>query len=270
MKLLIVSMFILPVIGHAQLYTPGMYHDEQFTIKVKVMDEFIDRFNNNFSLYQNRKQVAYKGGQADRISLIKSLFNQQDTTWNIEHIQSFIHQVTDTISPVYLNFYASEWYAELSCAVFYRGEPDTLFLILKVEVDELMQSKWVIRGVNADFLNLGVSADSSKALPPTSHNTGFIRLDKALIDQNNFRNYLPDGFRPSKVSIFFSELRNGNLVFHQINDIRYHFLQVKGWLFTVEYFLRDDFNSGWLISALKPQNEADKIYFKQQYLNLEH
>jgi hypothetical protein len=63
---------------------------------------------------------------------------------------------------------------------------------------------------------------------------------------------------------FIQALEKGELEYVQVNKVTYHFLQVKGWAFTVQQFVRQDKNSGWLISKLTKADEGTKEHYPQK------
>ncbi len=129
-------------------------------------------------------------------------------------------------------------------------------------------SKWVIESVSADFLKLTRSQDHRRALNPASYGNNFIDLSAALQDTANFRNYLNPRRQHSQLLLFFNELHEKHLVFKQINEITYHFLQLDNWIFKVRDFNRDTPNSGWLISELLRVNDRQKLQYQQKVLYL--
>ncbi|MBA4053983.1 MAG: hypothetical protein C0490_04655, partial [Marivirga sp.] len=57
---------------------------------------------------------------------------------------------------------------------------------------------------------------------------------------------------------------DGQLKIEMINKITYHFLQLDGWIMSVNYVNRESKNSGWLIDVLKPATVQEKVnYIKE-------
>ncbi|MBC7921235.1 MAG: hypothetical protein H7Z75_09115 [Ferruginibacter sp.] len=256
-------------------YQPGAaqdllrYRNDNFALEVKQVDEFIERFNNDdHTLIKKYLQKLDSGFRFERGQLLKTLFNAADSTWRQPEVGRFIASVSDSTKPVYLDFFDDNWFAELRCTVLYKGKTDSLRLIMKVQRERNNASKWVFVGAAADFLTLPKSKDPAASLNPMSHAVGFSGIDRALSDQKNVRNYLPRGFENHALAIFVQETRNNLLRIQQVNRITYHFLQVDGWLFTLDNYRRNTRNSGWLISRLIPANAAAKLDYKLDVLNL--
>ena len=245
--------------------------NDNFAFKVKQIDEFMERFNNAQStLIKRYVQEHYSVDSLSRASLLVSLFNQQDTTWDETTVRSFVDDVTHEATPsATLNFYDGGWYAELDCIGEYRGKIENFTLVLSLEVlPQGRGSKWVINGVEAGFLGLGYDTDRSRTLHPASHDTDFMNLITALQDTLNFRNYLSARAQPSQLLLFLDELCEGHLVFKQVSDITYHFLQIDNWIFKVRDYRRDTANSGWLISELIRVTDAQKLLYQKRMLYL--
>lgn len=248
----------------------GFPDEENFALKVKQIDEFIDRFNRAEATpireyVREHRAVDSLGGAA----LVLSLFNREDTTWNETHVREFVSEVVRHRSATPLDFYDGGWYAELDCTGQYRGKEENFTLVLSLEVLRRGRgSKWVIEGVSADFLKLGRSQDRRRALNPASYGTDFMDLSEALRDTANFRNYLGTRQQPSQLLLFFNELCEGSLAFKQVNDITYHFLQIDNWIFKVRDFNRDTPNSGWLISELMKVTDVQKLQYREKILYL--
>ncbi len=246
------------------------HHEENFAFEVKQIDEFIERFNNRENtLLREYIKTNYPEAKIDRTSLIKGLFNQADTTWDAVQLNQFIEKVTNFSSPAFLSFYDKDWYAEVDCQFIYHGEDEEATLILLVQPEKDGASKWVITSAKADFLRLPGYQDSTKSLNPISHATDFMGLDKALSDQENLLNYFRRDFKNDLLTAFIYEVKNGSLKFKQVNNIIYHFLQIDGWILTIEQFARNSRNSGWLISSLVKVSEEEKRMYKKSVLNIE-
>ena len=68
------------------------------------------------------------------------------------------------------------------------------------------------------------------------------------------------------LSIFFYEIKQGNLVFEKINGEKFHVFQIDNWYFEVSWFNRSGYNTGWLISNLiylKDEEKKELIKYYQ-------
>ena len=65
---------------------------------------------------------------------------------------------------------------------------------------------------------------------------------------------------------FMYLVKNKELTIEYIYNIKYHFLQISEWLFTVEHIERKGYNVGWLITSFSKLNSKEKIKFKNNLL----
>ena len=56
--------------------------------------------------------------------------------------------------------------------------------------------------------------------------------------------------------------------FKTVEEVKFHFFQVKGWYFEISEFNRSGYNTGWLISNLvKLKNDGEKAILKRYLYN---
>ncbi|PLX04212.1 MAG: hypothetical protein C0595_04390, partial [Marinilabiliales bacterium] len=173
-----------------------------------------------------------------------------------------IDDVTNPKNPVYLNFLDKNWYAEVSATFLADGEEVSLIIYLRLQ-EENLGSKWIISNVYYSYFpHLFPKADTlEKAkyfLHPQSHELDFMNLHKALDNPKHIEYYASNDYRPDYLTLFFYQMKKGNLKFKEINSVKFHFLQIKNWYFELSYFNRNDNNSGWLISNLIYIEESKK------------
>lgn len=248
-----------------------------FAWEVKQVDEFIERFNNmdNTLIRQYSKKVDPLK-ELDREKLIKSLFNAENKNWDFNDVSNFINQVNNETEPVLLNFYDNDWYAKVDCSVRWKGKAEKATLILKIDGRDNGSSKWVITGVQANFLQPAMSSakiqipasqDTTISLNPMSHATDFMNLDLVTKDKQNIANYFkPSAGNNQLLAVFMNECLQNRLVIDKANSISYHFLQVDGWAFEIQQFNRQTKNSGWLINKLLKVTPEDKELYRAQVL----
>ena len=269
LRIIATLVFVLGIqSAHSQ--SMSLLPDENFALKVKQIDEFMERFNSLEST--PIRQYLREHHAIDSLShtaLMLSLFNQEDTTWDRTDIRTFVSDITRDPTTANLDFYDEGWYVELNCTGRYEGKDEDFTLVMSLEVLRGNRgSKWVIESVSADFLKLTRSRDYRRALNPASYGNDFIDLSEALVDAENFRNYLNPRRQHSQLLLFLNQLHEENLIFKQINEITYHFLQIDNWIFKVRDFNRNTPNSGWLISELLRVNDRQKLQYQEKVLYL--
>lgn len=254
----------------SQIIESNSNREKIFVFEVKHIDEFIERFNNEQrSLIVSFVKMNYPGIIVDRASLVSNLFNLQKKSWNKQEVDSFFNQVTNKENPVYLDFYSRNWYAEALCGFKYKGKQADVVLILMIQQEANGGSKWVIMSANSRFITAPKKEISFlgedrglKFLNPMSHATNFMSLSNAFYDKQHIWDYLDTGFiNYSSSKTFLQALLKNELEYQYVKQVTYHFLQVDGWIFTVDRFKRKSINSGWLISKLwEASDEGKKAY----------
>lgn len=256
---------LLPTVLLAQSYEKE--YVTLFAWEVKQIDEFIERFNDSDGTLIKEYNKEYKPKEPlTREKLIKSLFNAAKKDWNYTEITSFIEQVTTGSPPLLLDFNAENWYANVTCAVLWKGKPKTVQCKLKLLNLPDGSCKWVLSDVSAKFLlpkdangkllpveqpQLPRPNNELESLNPMSHTNDFMNIDMVSDDTKNLSNYIEASNHYSDMmSAFIRQILNKNLKITQTNSISYVFFQIDGWKIEIQQFNRPTKNSGWLISKL--------------------
>jgi hypothetical protein len=250
--------------------------EKHFIYEVKEIDEFFERFNDDpGSFIRGVYKAHHIKFNLDRGRLIKSLFNHVDRSWDTVLITRFISEVTNKQSPVYLDFYGGNWYAELACKFKYNSSYITIPITLKIETTQNKGSKWMIVAVGPSVLKSNTvvkdmiqSKNKTKCLSPTSHATNFVSLKRAFEDKENLSDYFEYSyFKGPNMLEFYNAIMNNEIEFSYVTKIKYHFLLANQWIFTVEDFEREAFNSGWLINYLQQVSPSEMENYRNKLLN---
>ena len=247
-------------------------------LEVKQIDQFIKRFNYEENIFNGEEKtkaeilkekeniIAYQTG---RKKILLTLFNLKDTSLFNSDAIDFINFVGDDTNHISISYYDADWYATVICTMSYKGKNQNITLTLKNEGNNKRGFKWIIAGANAIFINIGASIkDTTKFISPMNHELGFMDLYNVFSDSKNILDYTAEKYFPDNLSVFLFLVKSGEIKYVQVNSIKYHFLQVKNWSFTVEYFNRPDNNAGWLISSMIKSNENDKLNYRRTVLSL--
>jgi len=97
-----------------------------------------------------------------------------------------------------------------------------------------------------------------KFLHPMSHELDFMNLIHVFQDKNEVELYTSKEYHPDFLTLFIYEVKNGNLSFKTVQQVKFHFFQVPGWYFELTDFNRRSSNSGWLIANLLKINAEEK------------
>ena len=240
--------------------------------QTKQVNQFFRRFNNE----EDRFGKRYYPGDAEyrdpefRKVYLNMLFDAESPFIQRTLKEEFIEEVNGEGEPFFLDFHGEDWFAELSTTFKYKKETVNPILFLQLE-QENQGYKWVITNVYFDrFLkhfNKGEPASIERSfLHPMSHELDFMNLYKVFRDVKYAEYYADKGFKPDYKTLFFYEVKQGNLSFEEVGNLKFHFFQIEGWYFEVSFFNRPGGNSGWLISKLYKISESEKAELIQFYL----
>lgn len=241
------------------------YDETELYAETKQVNQFFRRFNGEEDKQGERLYAKDKSFRTYKLrkKYIPMLFNLEDDILTETAREKFSELVLDKETPVYLDFHGGDWICELKTVFTYRGvnEELTLFLVLQ---EEEVGSKWVIDGVYFEpfyrFLKQPDNSNfnDSKFLHPLSHEVGFMNIFRVFNESDSLEYFGNEDFNPDYLSLFFYEVKRGNLEFVTVKNLKFHFFQIDDWYFELSYFNRDGYNSGWLISNLLEVDDRNK------------
>lgn len=254
----------ISVVSGQGIGSPGTIKDDgRFAASTKQVNQFFRRFNAEESV---EGTVRFYPGDSLyhnvplRKGFIQILFDNQTSSINHELKTEFINSVLSPVYPQYINFHQEGWIAEIEAEFTFKGKRESTTLILKLQ-PERMGYEWVIDAVIfPPFKNLFNKPVGEKKdfLHPLSHELDFMNLRRAFQDSNLPEAFTETSFKPDYLTLFLYEMKQNNIRFETVKDVKFHFFQIDGWYFEVNQFNRPGFNTGWLISNLVKLNIGDK------------
>ena len=254
--------FVWPVAGQ----TIGNFQMDETELyaMTKQMGQFMRRFNyeeDQFGEKLNPKDPRYRNNEMRRQSL-PILFDQEKYGSQTELQRYFIEDVTKDDSS-YMTFLGGRWYSEVSATFKYNGKDVNVMMFLAVEKEGL-GSKWVLTNIYFSEFNkmfpMGEITEKEKYfLHPMSHELDFMNIYKAFQNAEVIEYYASKEFQPDYLTLFFYEIKKGNLVFKHVDSVKFHVFQIKDWYFEVSWFNRSGLNSGWLMSNVYYMPEKEKV-----------
>lgn len=263
---LVFAIFIasISVVSGQGIGSPGTIKDDgRFAASTKQVNQFFRRFNAEESVDGT---VRLYPGDPDyhnvqlRQGFIQILFDNQTSSISKTVKDDFIKTVLSPVYPQYINFHQEGWIAEVEAEFIFKGKRESTTLILKLQ-PERMGYEWVIDAVIfPPFKNLFNKpiGEAKDFLHPLSHELDFMNLRKAFQDSNLPEAFTESSFKPDYLTLFLYEMKQNNIRFETVKDVKFHFFQIDGWYFEVNQFNRPGFNTGWLISNLVKLNIGDK------------
>jgi hypothetical protein len=241
-----------------------------FLIRTKQFNEFVDRFNYKVNFNGNPVDSNFIS-KITRDKLINSLFDLKDPriessgkSYSVDYINKkteFINEVVNNNLLIYK--YSDCIIAEAKSRITYKGLPHIISIFLSQEIIGKDRVKWVIRNVKGDIFNF-LQSDTAfiRFIPPSSNETDFINLKRALEDTDHLQYYASKDYDPDYLIVFFYLVNSGLAKFDYVEQVIYHIIDLDGWYFKVKEFNRNIQNSGWLISDVIKTTAPKSSYLK--------
>ena len=274
------ALLIFLVAGNidAQVYTnlgDVQLDERSLYTMTKQMSQFMSRFNYEEDQYGTKihpNSPDYRN-RMKRKTVLPLLFDMENPRTNGSLRDFFIADLTEKDSN-YFEFLGGLWYSEVSATFKWKGKDVEISMILSIE-EENLGSKWVLTNVYFPELNKlfpkGDIAEQQKHfLHPMSHELDFMNIYKIFRTPECIEYYADDSYSPDYLSLFFYEIKQGNLVFEKVNSEKFHVFQIDNWYFEVSWFNREGYNTGWLISNLiflKDNEREELLKFYQPNIN---
>lgn len=279
--LIISSMLLIFIMSSAKASAQEFVNDagereKLFIAQVKQIEEFFERFNDDTASFIRSVYKSHnKPFTIERPKLIASLFNYEGREWRKSQIDSFVRNAIPVTMPTYDNWYGDDWYAEVLCKFNYNNSEINITLLLRLERDATNHAKWMIAGIKPNIIREALNPEQTiitrkikkHFIHPASHGSNFIELMNAFNDKENLSDYFEKGFLQNDNGIrFYQALLNNRIAFQYVDIVKYHFLNVPGYIFQVEFFSRNTLNAGWLINKLILANDQAKDQYKMKLL----
>lgn len=269
---------VLVKLSEAQVYTnlgDVQVDEKAFYTMTKQMSQFMSRFNYEEDQYGKKihpDSPDYRN-RMKRKTVLPLLFDMENPRTNGSLRDFFISDLTQADSN-YFEFLGGKWYSEVSATFKMNGKSVDISMIFAIEQENL-GSKWVLTNVFfSDFNKLFPKGDIAEQqkhfLHPMSHELDFMNIHKVFKTPECIEYYASNTYSPDFLTLFFYEIKKGNLVFEKINSEKFHVFQIDNWYFEVSWFNRDGLNTGWLISNLiflKDNEKEELLKFYQPNIN---
>ncbi len=257
------------IIGSAEADETALY------TMTKQMSQFMSRFNYEEDQYGKKihpDSSDYRNKDR-RKTVLPLLFDMENQRTNGSLRDFFIEDLTKDNSN-YFEFLGGEWYSEVSATFKWKGEKVDISMIFAIEKENL-GSKWVLTNVffsefNKLFPKGDIAEQQKHFLHPMSHELDFMNIYKIFKTPECIEYYASESYSTDYLSIFFYEIKQGNLIFEKVNGEKFHVFQIDNWYFEVSWFNRSGYNTGWLISNLiylKDDEKKELIKYYQPDIN---
>lgn len=261
-----IQIFFLPnELVTAQVNQQTNLDDDYYQLRVKHVEDFINRFNYAFDARGNK--TFYNDTLKDnRAFEILKLFSKPILEKYCEMgdegqiiykkgkdnlLENFIQTVALDSVPLMLTFTSNKWMAENNCKVKYKGKVENITLFMGFEYHTQQGTgKWVIDSCQIPFID--ISQANKNQLSPVSHNMNFMGLGKtAETNPEEFPGFASINYKPDYLSVLFFLIKSKQLVFENVEKSTFHFRQIPGFYFAVENVKENSAHSGWLITRFE-------------------
>lgn len=262
---LLISILLVNTCTNAQIVMNSQLEKDIFSARVKLVDEFMRRFNCDKVLPGlDTSKSNYK--KLNILSLFDAEIFGSETDSLFKSAQDFAADVLK--SNIRINYSDTNWIAFAPCHGKLKGKPIDFFISLTVEKRGKDMYKWVISKVQGTAIALKPSNSGDLIMiMPDDHETNFMSLSR--ITSNNLDyilNYKQKDYELDQTAAFYTLVNTGQLSVEYVRDLQFMFFQIPGWTFTIKEFDRQTKNSGWLITSFSKMEDEDKeTYLKNIY-----
>ncbi len=225
----------------AQITYVGDAEFDHFDYNIKVMDEFMLRFNLQNAMITPEQDSMW------RFDNRVLLFDKDTYYANQGLADSLIHAIEE--QNVKISFQDSTWYALARCQVLFKEKKDSIDLVLKTEKVKSDIYKWSIVDASGKIVELIPKTKSDRLrILPTDNDVDFMSLNPiTTINSPNIVLYSKNNYTVDRLSVFNALVYNGLLQIQHVKELIYCFESVQGFRFYVKQFTRDSRNAGYLI-----------------------
>lgn len=261
--LALVSLFF---VANAQKVITNDLNAELYDSRIKLVDEFFDRFNGKEGHPDiSRKDKDYRKKNLMFVFNGRMFKSKEDAKF--KELQNFINTVIE--KNISINYSDTTWFAKAVCHGKLKGKEVDFTLYLNVEHRKEDMYKWVIAKAEGDVFKLKPSFKSEKImLMPDDHETNFMSLHRITTEKDDLIScYMQKDYPLDETSVFLSDVYNGLLDIDYVKDLQFIFYQVPNYVFRIRFIERETNNTGWLITDFDKVSEDEKEDFLDYLYN---
>lgn len=261
--LALVSLFF---VANAQKVITNDLNAELYDSRIKLVDEFFDRFNGKEGHPDiSRKDKDYRKKNLMFVFNGRMFKSKEDAKF--KELQNFINTVIE--KNISINYSDTTWFAKAVCHGKLKGKEVDFTLFLNVEHRKEDMYKWVIAKAEGDVFKLKPSLKSEKImLMPDDHETNFMSLHRITTEKDDLIScYMQKDYPLDETSVFLSDVYNGLLDIDYVKDLQFIFYQVPNYVFRIKFIERETNNTGWLIIDFDKVSEDEKEDFLDYLYN---
>lgn len=258
------------VVACAQAIFPDVTLKEDFLAQVKSLDEFQARFNGMEKKTGSQMQNDSLTRARNLISLFDRNFNRNGLSKELllNKVNTFVRNVLE--KKVIFDASGEYLWAECCCRFKYKGNNKCITLVMQKEPYLKGTFRWALAAVKGMDTAGIINLNRYYAISPVEHEIHFMGLQD-LFNENSSHAF---GYRAKvacidQLSVLLAFIQAGQLKFDMVENLKYHYLGVPGFVFTIEENARRGDNSGWLISSLTAMSDNEKLEYVKTILGNE-
>ena len=257
-KFFVLMLALFPLLANAQFFT--FLNEELYSSRVKLVDEFMERFNGR----ESRTDLVKKGVDDHKTNILL-LFDlamfQSKSDLRFLEAESFAQNIVrDSIR---INYSDTTWCAKAKCHGTLSGKPVDFFLYLTVEHRKEDMYKWVLARAEGKIFNLDAPKEHKPfMLMPDDHETNFMSLYRMTAETPSYiKDFMSKSNTLDQTSVFQTLVCAKLLKIEYVSELEFLFFQVPGYMFSIKHVERESLNAGWLISSFCKVDDYDKKEF---------
>ena len=162
-----------------------------------------------------------------------------------------------------LSFFKEGLFVVLNSKFLHKSRTLDIRFILKIRVSENGYA-WVITKIDpiprdSNFASNSIDPISKyHSINPVDNEVNFIRFSELLRNKQITKKNFEIDSDYTTIQKYLTFLNDNEVTFESFSNVQYHFFQIENYHFTLDFFLRPNNNSGWLISSLSKITLAEK------------
>jgi len=243
---------------------PKLQATAQMILQVKLLDEFVERFNYKKTFRNTVPDSAFRK-EFSRQAYLSLLFNADEKRLDSGKAgysptyrklkDEFVNHVVQ--NKLMIDNLMTGVYAQARCEVTYKARKEEVTILFRKMVYPSTASEWLIHRVYAPWLATPPLDSTVRiTIAPNAHETNFMGVNRIFEGKKNLRQVQDTDFVYDNRVVFQYLLQNGEVQFKHVRKLTFYFTSIQGWVFTVKEFSRATLNSGWLISDLQKTGKS--------------
>lgn len=244
-------------------YVAGYINEYNLQGRVKQVEEFIARFNNDEDWRGHKTRKNY--GRQYRKKYMRTLFDHDRFPLRNGRLGTLSERFIESViaNGYKIHYTDSTWRAELTCSAVVNGRTSPVVLYLHTHKVGPYEYVWIVTDVSGPLFTRNTAGSfepdmklsSGPLISPADHETGFMSIPMIFNGhRQNVGRLFPKSLGSDRLAKFASMVQGGQIRIAAVSDVSFRFDNVPGWHFTIRRInKKNSANTGWLITSLSQQ-----------------